>query len=66
MEMREPRQTRLTAEVGSSAELNKYLNEGWVLLLSYVKYASDSQQPRFVVGCRRLAERRNARFSGIA
>lgn len=50
MEMREPRQTRLTAEVGSSAELNKYLNEGWVLLLSYVKYASDSQQPRFVVG----------------
>lgn len=42
--------TRLTAEIGSSGELNKYLGEGWVLLLSYVKRASDSQQPRFVVG----------------
>jgi hypothetical protein len=42
--------TKLTAEVSSSGELNKYLNEGWVLLLSYVKHASDSHQPRFVVG----------------
>lgn len=42
--------TKLTAELASSGELNKYLNEGWVLLLSYVKRASDSQQPRFVVG----------------
>ena len=42
--------TRLTAELGSSGELNKYLSEGWVLLLSYVKRASDTQQPRFVVG----------------
>lgn len=42
--------TKLTAELGSSGELNKYLSEGWVLLLSYVKRASDSQQPRFVVG----------------
>ena len=42
--------TRLTAELGSSGELNKYLGEGWVLLLSYVKHACDTQDPRFVVG----------------
>jgi hypothetical protein len=41
--------TRLTAELTSSGELNKYLNEGWVLILSYVKHLSDSHQPRFVV-----------------
>ena len=41
--------TRLTAELGSSGELNKYLSEGWVLILSYVKHLSDSHQPRFVV-----------------
>ena len=41
--------TKLTAEVTSSRELNQYLNEGWVLILSYVKHLSDSQQPRFVV-----------------
>ena len=41
--------TRLTAELSSSGELNKYLGEGWVLILSYVKNKSDSQQPRFVV-----------------
>jgi len=43
-------QTRLTAEVGSSGELNRYLGEGWVLILSYIKQKSDTQQPRFVVG----------------
>lgn len=42
-------ETQLTAELGSSGELNKYLSEGWVLILSYVRYSSDSQQPRFVV-----------------
>ena len=41
--------TRLTAELGSSGELNKYLTLGWVLILSYVKYKNDSHQPRFVV-----------------
>ena len=41
--------TKLTAELGSSGELNKYLSEGWVLILSYVKHKSDSQVPRFVV-----------------
>ncbi len=43
-------ETKVTAEVGSSRELNKYLGEGWTLILSYVRYSSDSQQPRFVVG----------------
>ena len=42
--------TRLTAELTSSGELNKYLTEGWTLILGYVKHTSDSQQPRFVVG----------------
>jgi hypothetical protein len=41
--------TRLTAELNSSGELNKYLGEGWVLILSYVKHLSDTQQPCFVV-----------------
>jgi hypothetical protein len=41
--------TRLTAELSSSGELNKYLSEGWVLILGYVKHMSDTQQPRFVV-----------------
>lgn len=41
--------TKLTAELASSSELNKYLSEGWVLILSYVKNKSDSHQPRFVV-----------------
>ncbi len=42
-------ETKKTAEVGSSRELNKYLDAGWILILSYVKHLSDSQQPRFVV-----------------
>ena len=42
-------ETKLTAELASSGELNKYLSEGWVLILSYVKQVSDSHQPRFVV-----------------
>ncbi|MBP9663919.1 MAG: hypothetical protein KBD94_04810 [Pyrinomonadaceae bacterium] len=41
--------TKLTAELSSSGELNKYLSEGWVLILSYVKHLSDSQQARYVV-----------------
>ncbi len=43
-------ETRLTAELGSSGELNKYLGEGWILLLSYVKHSCDSHEPKFVVG----------------
>ena len=46
----EMQDTKLTAELTSSGELNKYLSEGWVLLLGYVKHTNDSQQPRFVVG----------------
>ena len=46
-------ETKVTAEVGSSRELNKYLGEGWTLILSYVRNSSDSQQPRFVVGWQR-------------
>jgi hypothetical protein len=42
-------ETRVTAEVASTRELNHYLNQGWILILSYVKHLSDSQQPRFVV-----------------
>jgi hypothetical protein len=42
-------QTRLTAELASSGELNKYLSDGWVLILSYAKQVNDAQQPRFVV-----------------
>jgi hypothetical protein len=41
--------TNLTTEVSSTRELNKYLETGWVLILSYVKHQSDSQQPRFVL-----------------
>ena len=41
--------TKLTAEVGSFRELNKYLGAGWILILSYVRHQSDNQQPRFVV-----------------
>ncbi len=49
-------ETKVTAEAGSSRELNKYLNEGWTLILSYVRHSSDSQQPRFVVGWQKDGE----------
>lgn len=41
--------TKLTTEIGSSRELNQYLQAGWVLILSYVKHSHDAQEPRFVV-----------------
>ncbi len=41
--------TKLTTEVGTIIELNKYLKVGWVLILTYVNHSSDSQQPRFVL-----------------
>jgi hypothetical protein len=41
--------TKLTAEIASSGELNRYLQEGWVLILSYVRHKSDRQESRFVV-----------------
>ncbi|HMJ09322.1 MAG TPA: hypothetical protein VK468_09980 [Pyrinomonadaceae bacterium] len=43
-------ETKLTTEARSIRELNLYLTSGWVLLLTYVKHASDTQQPRFVLG----------------
>jgi hypothetical protein len=41
--------TKLTTEVRSIRELNLYLLSGWVLILSYVKHLSDTQEPRFVL-----------------
>lgn len=41
--------TKLTTEVRSIRELNLYLVSGWVLILSYVKHLSDTQEPRFVL-----------------
>lgn len=42
-------ETKLTAELGSTGELNRYLGEGWTLILSYVARNIDCQEPRFVV-----------------
>ncbi len=42
--------TKITAEVRSIRELNLYLLEGWVLILSYIKHSHDTQEPRFVIG----------------
>ena len=41
--------TKTTKEIGSSRELNLYLEAGWVLVLGYVKHTHDTQEPRFVV-----------------
>ena len=41
--------TKITTEVRSIRELNLYLVSGWVLILSYVKHLSDTQEPRFVI-----------------
>lgn len=49
-------ETRLTAEVNSIRELNLYLLSGWTLILSYVKLASDSQAPRFVIAWQKDGE----------
>jgi hypothetical protein len=48
--------TKLTTEVGSTRELNKYLKVGWVLILSYVKHNSDTQNPKFVLAWQTDAE----------
>ncbi|CAN5580008.1 hypothetical protein BH10ACI1_BH10ACI1_30040 [soil metagenome] len=48
--------TKLTAEVRSIRELNLFLLSGWVLILSYVKHYSDSQQPRFIIGWQKEEE----------
>jgi len=48
--------TRVTAEATSWRELNKYLDEGWVLILSYVRHTHDTQEPRFIVGWQQESE----------
>ena len=42
--------TRTTAEAASWRELNRFLDTGWVLILSYIRHTNDTQEPRFVVG----------------
>jgi hypothetical protein len=42
--------TKYTIEVDSTRELNQYLKNGWVLILSYSRHNHDGQEPRFVVG----------------
>lgn len=49
-------ETKLTTEVRSIRELNLYLLAGWVLILSYVKHLSDTQEPRFVLAWQAEAE----------
>ena len=49
-------ETKLTIEVRSIRELNMYLLAGWVLILSYVKHLSDTQEPRFVLAWQTDAE----------
>jgi hypothetical protein len=48
--------TRVTAEAASWRELNRYLDEGWVLILSYIRHTHDTQEPRFVVGWQKEGE----------
>ncbi len=48
--------TKLTAEVTTIRELNQYLNAGWILLQTYVKHQSDSQQPRFIIAWQKNEE----------
>ena len=48
--------TRVTTEVRSIRELNLYLLSGWVLILSYVKHLSDTQEPRFVLAWQEESE----------
>ncbi|HKX83183.1 MAG TPA: hypothetical protein VJL58_03095 [Pyrinomonadaceae bacterium] len=49
-------ETKLTKEVGSVRELNLFLQEGWVLILGYVKHTHDTQEPRFVLGWQQKSE----------
>jgi hypothetical protein len=41
--------TKLTTEVGSVQELNRYLLSGWILIQTYIRNSNDSQSPRFVL-----------------
>jgi hypothetical protein len=48
--------TKLVVEARSVRELNLYLLAGWVLLQTYVKHASDTQNPRFIIGWQKECE----------
>lgn len=48
--------TKFVAEVSSVRELNLYLQSGWVLILSYIKYYTDRQEPCFVVAWQKETE----------
>ncbi len=48
--------TKLTAEVTTSRELNQYLKAGWILIQTYVRHQSDNQQPRFVIAWQKTEE----------
>ena len=50
--------TKITTEARSIRELNLYLLSGWVLILSYVKHLSDTQEPRFVLAWQEETEPR--------
>ena len=43
-------ETKVTVELDSTSELNQYLTNGWVLILSYAHHNHDGQEPRFVIG----------------
>ncbi len=48
--------TKITVEVDSSHELNQYLQNGWVLILSYAHCHNDGQKPRFVISWQKDSE----------
>lgn len=48
--------TKLTVELDSSRELNQYLKNGWILLLSYSHHNNDGQEPRFVIAWQKESE----------
>lgn len=41
--------TKTTVELETNRELNQYLENGWVLILTYAHHNHDAQEPRFVV-----------------
>jgi hypothetical protein len=49
-------ETKIVTEARSIRELNLYLLAGWVLLQTYIKHSSDTQNPRFVVGWQKDGE----------
>lgn len=48
--------TKTTVELDSNRELNQYLQNGWVLILTYAFHNHDAQEPRFVVAWQNESE----------